>query len=235
MILKKVNQLITNYNKSQYQSKHWKELDYNLKNVFKEHGEGIYYCNLKQSKADNSLISKLISKYTHEYTHTIAILYKENLFQYLLTTFGRNKRTSVLHSLFEYYNEKTVTIDNINCLVLSSADAIGMMCCDFSNYQTREFTLRKIHDASESEVNRMVLYMLNQISEPYDATGLIAWPLTKISYRLFSLFDSEYQYCSESVYEMALMINRYIAEKDDPSPYDIEKYNAYPIILDTRK
>jgi hypothetical protein len=183
--------------------------------MFYEQGEGLYYVNIKSKQ--NDIPAKLISLFSHGWTHSLTVLYAENWERF----FSPVQRAVVQQKLNDYYLQ--AKLDGIRVLVMGSADDSGMNFFDFSNYQDRKFTIRKVQQPYNEKA--IINYIINKAYFPYDVTGLFFW--------LFRLFNDEKAfYCSEKVYGEWLVGGVKVAEHENPSPWDIEKYRRERIVYE---
>jgi uncharacterized protein YycO len=112
-------------------------------------------------------------------------------------------------------------------LVLSSANPNGIHCCAFSYYNNSKMTIRKI-PATDAQKFIIASFLAKKIGTPYDMIGLFGF--------LFNIGDSDSEYwCSEIDYDACKKAGIIIADRDDPSPGDIEAYDFAPKIYDNRK
>lgn len=219
-----INKLIQKIIKKNYDKKNHVQINQEMKQFFEKNGEGIYYVNCRQE--GKNILSKIIGKFSNEFTHTIAVLYFENSILLPYQEIAMNK------SLKEFYKED-IELDKIKHLVIANSFDIGQVCCDFSYYQNRKMTIRKMK-YNNRRLQVMLKYVTDRIGQPYDATGLAFYPLKWFSKKLYKIFDSDYKYCSEFVYDMAKIAGIKLAAHDNPSPGDIESYNAFPILFDRK-
>lgn len=211
-----INRKIGEYFRKRYQKKHWRPLIPEMKNIFRAFGEGLYYVNMKQS--GTSLISKLISIFSRGYVHSVTILYSEKLSERL-----NDVQKLVVKSKMAFYYIDPPALDDIKVLVLASADDSGMNFFDFSNYQLRKMSIRKVRENYDE--NKVIDFMFHNALIDYDYTGLAFWCL-----RMFD--DEKAYYCSEICYDAFIRAGIKIAEKPDPSCWDIEKYRRDRIVYD---
>lgn len=225
---------IKDYYLNKWKPKTHKELTPEIYDKLKEHGEGIYYVNLKSTGED--FISRAIGWFCHGWVHSVIFVYSENIKQYLTGILNIKQYKKVLEALQLYYG-LTARLDDIKALVISSSDAIGQTAFDLSNYNTRSMTIRKITDASNFQKEMIINFLVNQLGQPYDYTGLVFYPLNFLSGIIYRLFDSKYYFCSEIVYEACTCMKNgiFLSKKPNPTPYELEKYNAYNIIYDSTK
>lgn len=195
--------------------------------IFKSQGEGLHYCNIKSK--DNNIIAKAIGKIAQWFnkksdedlslTHTIAILFSDNLRLW----FTDDEWKIIITRWNEYYGHTKGLDGSIKALVLASADEEGMNFFDFSKYQTRDFSLRKLPLGRKKQkliVNKLVSIK----SAPYDVTGLVFWWLYRICSWFKFLEDPDSYFCSE-LYDIVKDTTGFkIANCADPSPLDIENY-----------
>jgi len=225
-----INETIKKEILKSWKPKNWKPIDEDYFNIFKTNGEGIFYINIKS--ANNGIISRLIGLFSHGFVHTVMVLYKEDLIEYLKLNLGTDAYYKIIDGLRLYYLE--CDINKIRCLVLSSSDAIGQTCFDVSNYQNRIQTIRKITNISKSQEKEIVNFLASQLGKPYDYTGLVGYPLKWISKFIYKFFNSKYYFCSELCQAACSSVGIKIAN-ENPTPYDIEEYNAYTKIFDNTK
>ena len=225
-----INETIRKEILKSWKPKKWKPIDENYLKIFKSSGEGLYYINIKSS--GSGLVSKLIGFFCHGFVHTVMVLYKENLNEYLKNNMETDVYYKIIDGLKLYYLE--CNINQINCLVISSSDSIGQTCLDVSNYQNRKQTIRKITKISDSQEKGIVNFLGKQLRRPYDYTGLFGYPIKWISKFVYKFFDSKYYFCSEICQAACSSVGIKIAN-ENPTPYDIEKYNAFPKVYDNIK
>ena len=206
-----------------------KELSPEIYKQIKKHGEGVYYCNIKSS--GQNFISRAIGWFCHGWVHSVVFIYSENIKKYLASILSKHKYKEVIKALQLYYG-MSARLEDITCLVISSSDEIGQTAFDLSNYNTRKMTIRKVTNISDFQQEMVVKFLVNQLNKPYDYIGLLAYPLNFLSGVIYRLFDSKYYFCSEIVYEALMRAGIYVAKDPNPTPYDIEKYNAYNKIYD---
>lgn len=210
-----INKAITDYYKKRFKKKSHRILYSSLYDVFYRNGEGLYYVDIKSKQ--NDIPAKLISLFSHGWTHSLTVLYAENWDKYL----SKYQQSIVQQKLNDYY--LSAQLDGIKVLVMGSADDSGMNFFDFSNYQDRKFTVRKVQESFREK--DIIDFIVGTANFPYDATGLFFW--------LLRLFDDEKAfYCSEKVYDEWLGGGIKVAEKPEPSPWDIEKYRRDRIIYE---
>ena len=223
-----INRLIGNWFKDSFRPDSYKRLSDEMYQVFKSKGEGLYYSCLKSE--DNTFLSKMIPYIIELYnkpekedislSHCVAIFYSENLKLY----FTPNEWNIITKSWNNFYGNAYPLDDSIKVLVMASADDNGMNYFNFSQYQSRDFSLRKV-ELPESEKSKVLSFLVSIAPLYYDYTGFVFWWL----YRLFSWFkfldDQESLYCSENMYEAFKCANFKIADNEEPSPLDIENYN----------
>jgi hypothetical protein len=219
-----INKIIQLIFKEKYIPKNHVELNQQMKELFCKHGEGLYYANMRQE--GKNLLSKIIGFFSGGFTHTVLMLYFED------TLFNLSQEMNISVSLDEFYKSK-IDVDKIKCLVIANSFDTGQVCCDFSYYQNRKMTIRKIQ-CTEQQERQIIDYIIERIGQPYDATGLVFYPLKWISKKFYKIFDSEYNYCSEFVYDACKSAGIRIAAKDNPSPGDIEKYNSFTILFNKK-
>ena len=223
-----INRLIGNRFKGSFRPYSYKPLSDEMYQVFKNKGEGLYYSCIKSE--DNNFVSRAIPHITELYnkpgkedihlSHCVAIFYSEKLKSH----FTPNERYIIKKSWNNFYGNSYPLDDSIKVLVMASADDNGMNYFNFSQYQNRDFSLRKV-ELPESGKYKVIRFLVSIAPLYYDYTGLVFWWL----YRLCSWFkfldDPESLYCSENMYEAFKCANFKIADNDEPSPLDIENYN----------
>lgn len=223
-----INRLIGNSFKGSFRPDSYKPLSDEIYQMFKSKGEGLYYSCIKSE--DNNFVSRAIPHITELYnkpgkedihlSHCVAIFYSENLKSH----FTPNEWDIITKSWNNFYGNSYPLDDSIKVLVMASADDNGMNYFNFSQYQSRDFSLRKV-ELPESRKSKVLRFLVSIAPLYYDYTGLVFWWL----YRLCSWFkfldDSESLYCSENMYEAFKCANFKIADNDEPSPLDIENYN----------
>jgi hypothetical protein len=214
------------FEKSFRPAKH-RELSYVTYITLKAHGEGIHYCNIKSR--DNNFIAIMIGKIAQWFnkksdedislTHTIPILLSEDL-----KSWFTEKDWKIVSDNWDKYYGGTKKLDSsIKALVLASADDNGMNFFDFSKYQTREYSLRKL-PLTKNKEKKIIKKLVAIESAPYDITGMVFWWLYKLCKWFKFLDDPKSYFCSE-LYEIIKDTTGFkIAEKDNPSPLDIENY-----------
>lgn len=209
-----INVAVTRYYRKRRKKKTHRILNNNIYDMFYRNGEGLAYINIQS--ANNDIPAKLISLFSRGWVHSITVLYAENWDSW----FSPAQRAMIQGKLNDYYH--AADLNNIKVLVMGSADDSGMNFFDFSNYQDRKFTIRKTQVNAKAVIN----YICNTAYFPYDVTGLFFW--------LLRLFDDEKAfYCSEKVYMEWLVGGVKVAEHENPSPWDIEKYRRERIIYDS--
>jgi hypothetical protein len=211
--------LLTLCNKqiSKYYNEHKKPLNYkpllsNFHDLFKKHGEGLYLVNVKA--ASSNFVSNIIGKLSGGYSHSFIFLYSEDL----KSRFTKLYWAKITENWNKNYNNLIPLNENIKTLVISSADSTGMECFDFSQYELRKITIRKI-PATKTQENIILSFLVNIIGRTYDYTGLFFW--------LLGIGNDSYSYyCSENVYNACKTAKIQVAEKDNPSPGQIEAYES---------
>jgi len=191
----------------------WRPLKKEIETILLNNGEGLYLANIKTAGSD--FISKIIGLFSNNYSHTIIFTYYNNL----SIMFKQHDLIKVKKNLNYFYGNTILDFDRIKTIVLSSANAEGIMCCDLSKYHNRKMTIRKIPFTLEEE-KKCIEFLCNQINNPYDTTGLIGWIFKKWD-------DPDNYYCSEICYDACLHAGYKIALIDNPSPGDIEIYAAF--------
>lgn len=223
-----INRLIGNWFKGSFRPDSYKPLSDEIYQMFKSKGEGLYYSCIKSE--DNNFVSRAIPHITELYnkpgkedihlSHCVAIFYSEKLKSH----FTPNEWYIITKSWNNFYGNSYPLDDSIKVLVMASADDNGMNYFNFSQYQNRDFSLRKV-ELPESGKYKVIRFLVSIAPLYYDYTGLVFWWL----YRLCSWFkfldDPESLYCSENMYEAFKCANFKIADNDEPSPLDIENYN----------
>ena len=198
-------------------------------NIFQEYPEGLSYCNIKSK--DNNIIARLIAQVAQWFnkksdmdlslTHTITILNSENLKDW----FTEEEWAIVTANWDKYYGGSKKLDESIKLLVLASADDNGMNFFDFSVYQSRDFSLRKL-PLGKKKTKKIISKLVSIESAPYDVTGLAFWWLYKLL-KWFKFFDDPDSYFCSELYEIIKETTGFkIAEKDNPSPLDIENYRT---------
>lgn len=223
---------INDYFLKDWKPKTHKQLSSDIYDKLKDNGEGIYYVNVKSS--GKNFISRAIGWFCRGWVHSVIFVYSENIKKYLTEILEPKQYKEVLTALQLYYG-MSARLEDIKALVVSSSDAIGQTAFDLSNYNTREMTIRKITDVSYFQKYIIIDFLVKQLNKPYDYTGLMFYPLNWLSSIIYRLFDSKYYFCSEIVYEACMRAGVYVAKNLNPTPYDIEKYNAYKIIYNSTK
>lgn len=197
--------------------------------IFKKYPEGITYCNIKSK--DNNIVAFLIGKTAQWFnkksdvdlslTHTIAILNSENLKEW----FSKEDWEIVTANWDKYYGGTKKLDASIKLLVLASADDNGMNFFDFSVYQGRDFSLRKL-PVGKKKTKALISKLVSIESAPYDMTGLVFWCLYKVLKWFKFLDDPESYFCSELYGLVKETAGFEIAEEENPSPLDIENYRT---------
>lgn len=206
-MLKYINQLIANYYLKKKKKVLYRPLIPAFYDLFKKSGEGLYIVCIKASTKD--FLSRIIGYFSKGFSHCVIFLYAEDLKQY----FSVKDWKKVTESWNNNYINQALNSD-IKTLIISSADSTGMECFDFSKYEFRKISIRKIPIGKEKKILKNLCKV---VGRPYDATGLIGW--------LIKCGDSKYnQYCSESCYDVCIKEGIRIAEKQNPTPGDIEQY-----------
>jgi len=223
-----INILIGNKLKKSFQPSTYKSLPDWLYQQFKSKGEGLFYSCIRSK--DNDTASKAISSIAKFFnkpgkedlplSHCIAILYSENLKSH----FTGEDWSIIQGNWNNYYGGTKLLDDSVKTLVLASADSTGMNYFDFSKYQTRDFSLRKV-DLIAPQESKALHFLAAIAPKYYDYTGLVFWWLYKICIWFKFLDDPEALYCSENIYEAFMCADFKIAAKEEPSPLDIENYN----------
>jgi hypothetical protein len=220
--MKFINKMIQKISRKYYKGKSYRELKPEIYDIFKKHGEGIYYANIWSS--NNTVLGKIIAHFSDGISHTIPIIYSENFGPEFPVTF---KEYDLIKNSWRFYYKKDsvqksrITKQKCKTLILS-ADAIGIMACDFSQYQHRKISIRKV-PCNQKQKETIISYLISKIDRPYDSIGLVAW--------LLGMRDDPYSfYCSEITYDAMKAANITIAEKDNPSPGDIENSNKSWIV-----
>ena len=210
-----------------WKGKTWRPYNANVRKIFEDNGEGLYYSVLKQAGSD--IWSKLIAPINKGLTHVVPILYSQNLRSW----FSDFEWEFIKYRWGFYYNHARPLDDSITTLVLGSADKEGMNYFDFSTYQSREFSIRKVPDIyGLGYQNAIAKYFVHKgydsgngyFTRPYDATGLAFWPL----FRAWD--DPSAYYCSEWVYDGFNKFKIKTAAKPNPSVWHMENYNKEWIV-----
>jgi len=176
--------------------------------LFRRHGEGLYIVCLKASP--DNFVSKIIGMITGQMAHTFIMLYSQTFGKWLTM----EQTAKVTRSIINNYK---VPPQNIKALVISSADSTGMECFDFSSYQNRKMTIRKI-PASKDQLKKIISFLVDIVGRPYDFTGLLGW--------LFKCGDdAQSYYCSEAVYDACKSAGIIVADNSSPSVDDIENFS----------
>jgi hypothetical protein len=204
-----INQKISDEFKKKRGLKKHVPLNDNFCKLFEQIGEGTYLVSLKASKG---FIGKLIGLFSNSISHTIIFVYSNKIKDY----FNEIHWQRIKNNWNLNYNNSIPLTDYIKTLVVASADQEGMQCFDFSQYQNRTMTIRKLPTTFDQD--KIILGNLaNIIGRQYDFTGLIGW--------LFKSGDDAYSYyCSEECYDACKIAGIVIAENDNPSPGEIENY-----------
>jgi hypothetical protein len=213
-----INKLIAKNRRKVFRPKNHRPLTMEWYIRFRCWGEGLYYANI-QSR-NNNLVAKIIAKFSKGLTHSIAILYSEDLEKHFtIPEWERIKQN------WNHYYGYTKTLDeDIKVLVLASADENGLNFLDFGNYQRRQLSLRKVKIFKMNE-RRILKYLVSRSKKIYDYTGLIFFWLHK-TFKFFGFLDDpEADWCSESIYDAFKKGGIFIADRDNPSPAEIEDYN----------
>ena len=213
-----LNRFIQKCFKKKHKPKSFREIDPVIHEVFKKNGYGVYLANIKVSSGA-SFVGKAIAKFSGNFVHSILIFYVENIKNYFDTPAIEKINTN----LSQYYQSFSGSAESIPILIIGSADEIGINCCSFSNYQRRDFTLRKL-PTTELKIKFIGNEIVKTLGDPYDATGLFGFLFNKI------LDDKKTHYCSELCYDACMKAGIKISDVENPSPYDIEKYNKYQIV-----
>lgn len=232
-MVNKLNELIQKYNVNHHEKKYYRDMIFDSLKYFKDNGEGLYICNLK-SKANN-IVAKAIGAFSEyqnlngsaKLSHSVIIYYGD------ITKYLDNHRIDILKSKLSFYYVDHPDISEIPAIVLASADDTGMNYFSFSNYQYRDYSLRKV-DVGMSTGN-VICWLIDQHDVNYDFTGLVFWPFYKLFKFLGFLDDSKSWFCSELCYEAFINYCIFISIEENPSPADIEYYNdRFPDIYRTR-
>lgn len=204
--MKLINRLLQKYFRSKFKGVKHKPLDEEIYRIFRDNGEGLYYVNIWSR--NNTIMARLIGLFSKGISHTVPVVYSENM----RDLFNVSQWAKIIGSWIHYYREVP---GDIKVLVLPSADDIGLVACDFSRYQNRKISIRKVRIGDQRKV---VDYLVSRIGRPYDSIGLVCW--------LLGLRDDPYSdYCSEVTYDGMKAGGVRIAGKDNPSPAQIEEYN----------
>lgn len=189
--------------------------------VFEEHGDGIYLANFVAVQSD--WISKIIGWFSGGYSHSVLVLYTKDFTQYL-----NNDELMQIQKSWDFYYGEMIPFPNpfTNALVLASADQEGMMCFDYSVYQNRKQTLRKL-TSDFQQIRDIITYIISRLNVPYDATGLAFWLIKHGD-------DPNADFCSEICYDACDVAGIKIAENGNPSPYQIEQFNKDLIIFEKK-
>lgn len=222
-----INKLVYKHKQKSVKPRNYRPLLPDIYELFKNQGEGVFYSNLKSR--ENNVVAKAIGKITQCFnkkneedinlTHTVAILYSESLREW----FNDEEWGVISTNWYEYYKDAPPLDNSIKLLVLASADADGMNFFNFSHYQLRDFSLRKLPLPKEETI-KIVKRLITVEPAPYDATGLIFWPIYKILQFFKFLDDPKSYFCSE-LYDIVKEETGFeIAEGSNPSPLGIENY-----------
>lgn len=219
-MLKWINQLIQKHYLKKFKPKNYKVLIPWFHTLFKSHGEGVYLVNTKST--GNNFVSRAIAKFSNGYSHSFIFIYAEDL----SSRFTPEQWIKLIDNWNHNYGGVIPLTNNIKTVVLASADSTGMECYDFSHFELRKMTIRKIPCTIFQE-KIIINYLMNIVSRSYDYTGLLGW--------LFKIGDDRYSYyCSENVYCACHDAEIKIADNSEPSPGQIEKYlptQAWKIFL----
>lgn len=226
-----INKMIHSYFMKHFKAKNRDVLKEELYDLVKEHGEGIYYCNIKGKS--NNFVAKAIEKFSKGITHSIIILYSENLKDH----FTQNEWARINKKYRFYYGTTKNIEDDLKMLVLGSCDDSGMNYFDFSEYQNREYSIRKAPITSAQQCG-IIKFMIskNMMKSYYDYVGLFFWPLNKLFRKLkWKGVQSKKDYfCSEQVYEAFKKIGIDIANGIiNPSPAELEENRKEWIVYKT--
>lgn len=210
-IIKLIHTKIQEYLLKRYKPGKHRQLLNSVADIFRSHGEGWYYVNIWSR--NNNFMATVIGIFSDGISHTVSVYYSENL----KSKFTTEQWRKITDSFNVYYGNKpgTPIPDSVKCLVIPSADEIGLVCCDFSKYQNRKISIRKAPMDKVSEI--IAKNKATQIiGRPYDMVGLPAW--------LLGLRDDPYSYyCSEATYDIMKAGGLEIAKVDKPSPAQIEE------------
>jgi hypothetical protein len=199
-----------------------KDLSPEMYEFFKQSGEGIYYATFQ---AASSKSSKLIGKYCEGLSHCFAMLYSENLRSWFTAN-----QWSRIEKRWKLYYGSLEGIDKMKVLVLGSADPIGMNYFDFSAYQRRHCCIRKVPNTIYSkETQQKVSQWFIEVPYhfPYDFVGLFGYLISN------KVYDKYAYYCSNQIYEGMKADNIFVADRWNPKPSHIQRYNNDWIIYNS--
>ena len=208
-------QIVKKYKKTTKPRSH-KELTTEAYERFHPKGDGLFLVNIQG--VSNSFVAKCIEYFSGKLTHSFIMIYSTDL-----RSWFTDEQWTKLSAKWNYYYGTTTGIPlTTKTLILGSLDQDGNNICDYTHYQNRKQSIRKL--PVNSVAIKAVLAWLCQdkiLNAGYDYSGLATQPLHKI---LPCMDVKEDFYCSEFCYEMMDFVGYKVAKKPDPSPKNIEDY-----------
>lgn len=199
-----------------------------IKQVFTDNDEGIYIINIR---SDNGLLGKIIGYFSDGFYHTVPVIYSEKFFS-MLTLDQQQMIAEKFNESYKNINDKT--FDNVNIIVLGSAEMKGMRFYDLSKYNKKNIVINKI-ELNSKQMSDIIQYIFKIKNVSYDFLGVLFFKLYK-KYPKFRFFDSEKsKFCSELVYDAFMEVGVKVSSNDNPGPGDIYNYLKDDIIYDSNK
>lgn len=215
-----INLQIRKYFRKKFKPSTRKDLKPELEALFKKHGEGIYYVNLKGR--NNNFIAKAIGKYSKGLTHSIVVFYSPKPKKW----FSEGQLKVLDQKFNHFYGDNLGMEDKTKCIIMGSADDDGMNYCDFSRYNTRQISVR-FAPLSKVQIKNILNFLLKKevLDACYDYVGLFFWLGGRLIHSKTDWF------CSELVYDAFKHISIKVAKKKRPSPAELEEYKKEWIIF----
>lgn len=191
--------------------------------LFKQHGEGLFYVCFKAATSD--WYSKAIGYFCKGLSHCFIVLYSENL-----RSWFTQDQWSKIEKKWKLYYGSLEGLDTCKVMVLASADSIGFNTFDFSEYQNRSMSIRKIpNEVYSRETQLKVAHWLLEVTHDmiYDYLGLIGYIISN------KIHDKKNYYCSNEIYYAFKSQNIFIADCENPKPSHIQDYNHEWIVYNT--
>ena len=211
-----INTLLHKYYSKRWKFKSVRVLNQNKYDLFKQRGEGLYYINFKGDHAN--IISRIISFFSGGLSHSFIVLYTEDITNY----FTLDELQLLKMKYIRYYGTDA-NFYSTRIWVLGSADNNGINYFNYSTYQDRKQSIRKVPiDRNFQKIVCKWLIQQKIMNAFYDFMGLV----------FFSLHVNSKKdiFCSELVYKAFDAIKVKVAKKENPSPKQIEDYNKSWIV-----
>jgi hypothetical protein len=220
-----INKMIASKYKKEQKPRAYKPLEQESLYRFSNKGDGLFVCNFKGTS--NSFVAKVIQYFSGNLTHSFIVLYSNDM-----RSWFTSEQWEKLSKKYNYYYGVTTGIPlSTKTLVLGSADQDGINILDYSKYQNRMQSIRKVPINSVA-IKAVIGWLCRDkvLNANYDYSGLVTQPLHEI---LPFMDVKDDFYCSELCYDAFDSVGVKIAKKADPSPKDIEDYHKEWIVFST--